>query len=315
MISVCMCTYNGEKYIEEQLESLRNQTLQPDEVIICDDRSGDKTAVLVEEYIHKYHLENTWRLLVNTENRGYPDNFYFGMGLCRGDVIFLADQDDIWHPEKVERTYGVLMEHPGAKVACCKFGLIDGAGEKLHTVMKPTYSGESRRVERISLEQVFYRSEWNGMVLAYRREWYEKRNAKEKYAIPHDMLLAAEAAEEQGFLRLDEELAYHRRHDNNAGGEEHRLGTLLNKRRKLWEIGEYIRFLRAYEEEEVLQTPEGRAVLGQKRCAMQERYDALKSGRILRVVQNAWKNRGMVRPATLVCDVLIARQPGDGDGN
>ena len=69
MISLIMATYNGEKYIVEQMESIRRQTLQPDEVIICDDHSTDKTLTLMQEYVKKYKLN--WSIILNEKNLGY----------------------------------------------------------------------------------------------------------------------------------------------------------------------------------------------------------------------------------------------------
>ena len=92
-ISVAMTTYNGEKYIEKQLESLRLQTRKIDEVIICDDRSKDNTEKVVTDYINKYNLTG-WKFIVNEKNLGFIENFKKSMRLTTGDYIFLADQDD-----------------------------------------------------------------------------------------------------------------------------------------------------------------------------------------------------------------------------
>ncbi len=65
-----MATYNGEKYLIEQLDSLRNQTLSADEVIFCDDCSKDATPSMIREYIMNYHLEDKWRFIQNEKNLG-----------------------------------------------------------------------------------------------------------------------------------------------------------------------------------------------------------------------------------------------------
>lgn len=66
-ISVCMGTYNGENYIEQQLKSLLNQTREPDEVIICDDNSDDKTAEIIRRFIDVNHLQDSWKLYCNNQ--------------------------------------------------------------------------------------------------------------------------------------------------------------------------------------------------------------------------------------------------------
>lgn len=100
-VSVCMGIYNGEKYIEEQLDSILRQTRRAEEVILCDDCSTDRTVEIVRLFIEKHGLGESWRLCCNKENRGYPGNFYYAMSLCAGDVVFLADQDDIWAETKL----------------------------------------------------------------------------------------------------------------------------------------------------------------------------------------------------------------------
>ena len=307
-ISVCMGLYNGERYIKEQLLSILYQTRQPDEVILCDDGSTDRTVELVRDFINNNRLEKKWKLYVNEKNKGYPANFYDAMELCDGDIVFLSDQDDVWAKEKLERMLQGMESHPGAKAVCCKFGLIDAKGEQIHTIMQPAKSKGSGIWKRVTVEDVFYKCEWPGMVVAYRNEWYRSRKERKKLSVPHDFFVCAAAAEEEGFWQLDEELAWHRRHESNAGGEEHRLKKLLNKERKLREIEEYLRILEAFEGEGALKTKRGRKALSEKRISMEGRYEALKSGKIGRVLKNARENWGNVRLAALVCDLMIVRQ-------
>lgn len=306
-ISVCMATYNGEKYIEEQLRCIWEQTLKPDEVVICDDGSSDSTVRLIEEFIDKKHLRGQWKLYRNQENKGYPANFYYACSLCTMEVVFLADQDDIWDAEKIERMSGVLKEKKETEAICCKYGLIDARGQEIHTMLKPTRSRGSGRLRKVSIDDIFYKNEWSGMAVAYRRDWYESWST-EDYAIPHDILICARAAEEGAFLQLDEELVFHRRHDNNAAKEEHRVSRLLKKERKLKEIVEYLRFLNAFYDEKVLITGQGVEALQKKRASLQGRYDALQSGSFCAVIKNAWKNRETVRMATVLCDIVIVKK-------
>lgn len=305
--SVCMGTYNGAAYIEQQMYSILHQTMPPDEVILCDDGSTDGTVELIRGFIGENELQERWRLYCNQENKGYPGNFYYAMGLCGGDIVFLSDQDDIWDERKLAHMLEVFQNHGEAKAVCCKFGLISAQGTDIHTLMRPTKSGETGTIRRVSIADVFYKCEWPGMVVAYRRTWYAG-NVTPEYGIPHDFLVCARAAEEDGFLQLDEELAYHRRHDHNAGGEEHRLARLLNKKRKLQEIEEYIGILNAFRTTRALNTQQGKKALEQKLTYMEGRCQTLKSGKIGRVIGNALGNRKEVRLFTLVCDLVIVKQ-------
>ncbi len=314
--SVCMGIYNGAAYLEAQLESIRGQTKRPDQVVLCDDGSADAGAEIAEAFIDRYGLQGTWKLYRNRERKGYPGNFYHVMGLCDMDVVFLADQDDVWTDKKLETMCKTMEAHPEAKCVCCKFGLIDSEGKDIHSLMQPAVSHGTGEVRNVSIADVFYKCEWPGMVLAYRRAWFQgvarDRKLGEGSRIPHDFLVCALAAEAHGFLQLDSELAYHRRHDSNAGGEEHRLSRLLNRERKLREIETYNSLLDAFREEQVLASEEAAGALEEKRTVMGERYEALRARRITKVAANAWRRRGMVRPATVVCDMILCFGKGPG---
>lgn len=99
-ISVAMCTYNGEKYIEEQLNSIQKQTKKIDEIIICDDGSKDNTVEICERLLSKSNIE--YKININKANLGFARNFYQAIRLCSGDIIFFCDQDDVWKENKVE---------------------------------------------------------------------------------------------------------------------------------------------------------------------------------------------------------------------
>lgn len=307
-ISVCMATYNGAKYIGQQLESILRQGRQPDEVILCDDGSTDETVHIIRKFIENNGLQDTWRLCQNEQNKGYPGNFYYAMGLCSGDIVFLADQDDLWHREKIARMCQVFEERPEAMVVCCKLSLIDAEGADIHSIMAPTRERHKKgkgNLRQVSIEDVFYKYEWPGMVMAYRQEWYQSWPEQGGSGIPHDFLISARAAEKGCFYQMDEILACHRRHDSNAGGEEHRLGRLLQKERKLKEIRDYLQLLQAFSQGAMLQTEAGNAALRTKLSSMQGRYEALRSGRLSQVLRNAGRHWRETRVKTLLCDVFI----------
>lgn len=317
MISVCMATYNGEAYIEKQLCSILFQTCKADEVILCDDGSTDQTVLLIQRFIEKFDLKDEWKLVQNPEKKGYPGNFYYAMSLCRGDYVFLADQDDIWDERKLEHMSRALEEYPDAAVVSCKFGLIDAQGEILHTMLLPVRSKESGKLAKVSLKDVFYKYQWPGMTLAYRNDWYRSRIAQQDkeertaerannaFTLPHDFHLCVKAAEEGKLLQLDEILAWHRRHEKNTGKEEHHVSTLLGRERKLQEIREYLKNLRELESYRILETEEGRKTLQDKRDSMLLREEALDKKSIGKVLRYAMKYRNYARPATVICDLLI----------
>jgi glycosyltransferase involved in cell wall biosynthesis len=119
-ISVALATYNGELYLGEQLGSLERQSLPPAEVVVCDDRSTDRTVSLVEEFARDSRV--AVRLHVNETRLGVADNFLNAASMCRGDAVAFCDQDDVWHEDKLRRCAAafargvVLVAHTSAVV-------------------------------------------------------------------------------------------------------------------------------------------------------------------------------------------------------
>ena len=102
MISIAMATYNGEKYIEAQLASILKQLPEDAEVVLSDDGSTDRTCELALEMARKYNRAESLRIIAGPK-QGVIKNFEHVLGACKGDVIFLADQDDVWMDGKIEK--------------------------------------------------------------------------------------------------------------------------------------------------------------------------------------------------------------------
>lgn len=98
-ISIAMATYNGAKYLQEQLDSFVTQTRQPDELVVCDDGSSDATVEILRHFAAgaPFAVE----IHENEVNLSHAKNFEKALSLCGGDVIFFSDQDEVWFPEKV----------------------------------------------------------------------------------------------------------------------------------------------------------------------------------------------------------------------
>lgn len=131
MISVAMCTYNGTRFLKEQLDSILSQTLPPDEIVICDDCSTDGTAELAKTLLTKW--SGKWQVVENETNLGFRRNFEKAIQLCHGDLIFLSDQDDVWLPKKIEIMTQVLKAHPNIMLAFHDAELVNEKLEKIST--------------------------------------------------------------------------------------------------------------------------------------------------------------------------------------
>ena len=101
-----MCTFDGADYVRAQLDSIAAQSQPPEEIVVCDDRSNDDTAQIVRDFAASANFPV--RIEINERRLGPLANFGKAIGLCRGDVVFLSDQDDIWKPHKMARMLELL---------------------------------------------------------------------------------------------------------------------------------------------------------------------------------------------------------------
>jgi hypothetical protein len=121
--SVAMCTYNGARFVGEQLASVAAQTREPDELVVCDDRSTDATTDIVKAFAASAPFPV--RLHVNERNLGSTKNFERAIGLCGGDLIALADQDDVWLPGKLARMEEAFSRSPAVGLVFCDAEVVD----------------------------------------------------------------------------------------------------------------------------------------------------------------------------------------------
>jgi glycosyltransferase involved in cell wall biosynthesis len=122
-ISIAICTYNGETYLQEQLNSYAAQTRLPDEVVVCDDCSSDKTVKIIRDFAERAPFPV--RLYANETNLRSTKNFEKAISLCEGDIIFLSDQDDVWHKNKLEKFTAAFETDEQVGLVFCDGELVD----------------------------------------------------------------------------------------------------------------------------------------------------------------------------------------------
>src|SRR5271165_1756949 len=108
LVSIALCTYNGAGFIAEQLDTLITQTYAPIEIIAVDDSSTDETFNILMAYAAKYSQIKIYK---NENNIGFAANFERAATLCDGELIALCDQDDLWHPQKIELQVNALKDN------------------------------------------------------------------------------------------------------------------------------------------------------------------------------------------------------------
>lgn len=224
-VSVALATYNGQEYILEQLDSLRKQTVLPDEVIICDDCSTDNTYSIIREYIKNYTLTK-WKVVRNSYNIGYIQNFKRSLSMTSGDIIYLCDQDDIWCSNKIAMMNYILCHNDNIKLLGTAVELID---DKTRKISKNKF--ESKKIQSVNFFQIHEENFSQGCTMAIRREIVDKYiNTSVFDNIPHDWALSIIASCENGVFYLPNPLVCYRLHNNNTIGLNKQTGIFHNKK-------------------------------------------------------------------------------------
>lgn len=248
-----MATYNGEKYIEKQLDSIRTQTRIVDEVIICDDRSTDGTVSMIQRYIQKYKLSN-WSIFINEQNKGFIGNFFGALKKVTGDVIFLSDQDDEWYKDKVEKMTNLIRQNKNIQALNSAVCLIDGEGRKKEVIAKKGYCNANilhkavKENELICMDVPFLiKSNVSPgctmcITKALKEEFlkYEKLCVTSKF--PHDWFLNTLAGIKKGSYFYNVPLIKYRIHEENTIGidtDTQEAGKINSTREQRQQIGEF----------------------------------------------------------------------------
>lgn len=228
-ISVAMTTYNGEKYIKEQLNSVLNQLRRPDEVIITDDMSDDGTVEIIRSFIDGHRLTD-WKLIINEERLGFKKNFKKAISLTSGDIIFLCDQDDVWCEDKTESLLSLFSKNDRLLAVSSAFTVTDGNGDSAEDANTENNHGlictkVTRLLQRIDLKTVMRCNISPGCTSAYRRCVAEKYLATTDGTLPHDYELNLIAAAENGLYFYNAPLIKYRIHGGNTLGLSHKKQT------------------------------------------------------------------------------------------
>ena len=202
MLSVCLATYNGEKYIKEQVGSILMQLGLDDEIIISDDGSQDNTLEVVSSFSDKRIV-----LLHNQGRHGFVGNFENALNHAKGDIIFLADQDDIWKPNKVKVIKEQLQQFD---LVVHDAEMIDGEGRSLE---KTYYSTMHHKKDFISN---LWKTRWLGCCMAFRREVLEACLPFPHHIVAHDYWIGMLGMLKFHYCFIDDILICYRRHGNNT---------------------------------------------------------------------------------------------------
>ncbi len=218
-ISIALCTYNGAAYLKEQLDSIASQSRLPDEMIVRDDHSTDNTVEIIRSFIRNapfpVHFE------INLSNLGFCRNFETAIQQCGGDIIFLSDQDDVWHKDKIRNMLSYLKQFPDAGGVFCNAVVTDHLLHPKGFTAWDTIGFNARKQEQFrkgkAFEQLIRRNMATGATLAFRASF-------KKLILPipdswvHDGWIALLIAAVSGMGIISEPLLYYRQHGDNQIG-------------------------------------------------------------------------------------------------
>lgn len=213
MFSIAMTTYNGEKFLREQLDSILAQSVSDFELVVCDDCSSDSTWAILQEYEKK---DARIKTVHNERNLGFVKNFEKAVSCCKGDYIALADQDDIWKSNHLE----ILLRNMGTASASVGNALImDTSGSISNELLsdRDRYFVDGSNADRL-FRILFYGNPFQGTSALYRRELFS-------YVFPipenidyHDAWFAAFACCLGGLNYTFDAVTNYRLHGKNASG-------------------------------------------------------------------------------------------------
>lgn len=203
-ISVAMATYNGQRYLREQLNTIIQQLEHDDEIIICDDGSIDNTINIIEEYM----LQDSRIRLFKNKRKGVVLNFQDAISKCSKEIIMLCDQDDIWEKNKVKVIKDTFSKYKENLVLHNAKNFYDNSKSNLNDDLIPNM--------RHGVINNLLKSSYWGCCMAFRRELLKHALPFPKNVIAHDQWigLVAESRKEARFI--NEYLIKHRVHDSNV---------------------------------------------------------------------------------------------------
>lgn len=204
MVSVCIATYNGEKYIEAQIKSILDQLNQDDEIIISDDSSTDKTLDIIRNLFDP-------RIKIFKDNTFHSPTFNFENALkqAKGEIIFLADQDDIWFPDRVSKAVMALKTSNIDCVICNRIIIDHNGNSNGEPIIQNDFT-------KIPFWKVLYHNPYIGCCMAFNRALLDKALPFPKNLPMHDLWigLLAHKNKRSGFIPTP--LIGYRRHGNNV---------------------------------------------------------------------------------------------------
>lgn len=236
--AVVLSTYNGSKYIVEQVDSILKQSMPVDKIYIFDDKSTDGT---VEVLTKRYRNDNKIEIKENKENKGWKRNFIEAIKIVNADFIFIADQDDIWMPDKVEKMINVIFNHPEINLLASNYELYfseKSTDEKIAEDNRLVKDGKLMKYEQVPFS--FYVRQ-PGCTYLIRKSYFDNYWDVWNPDMPHDSFLWKIALFGNSLYSLNQPLIRWRRHASNESNR-----SKITKKARIEEVRSNYNFMEKF---------------------------------------------------------------------
>ena len=214
--AVVLSLYNGSQFIIEQLNSLKNQSKEIDELLIVDDCSSDNSYEICNSFIENNKLSN-WKICKNDKNMGYAYNFIMNSYNLSADIVFFCDQDDIWDFEKVKLISEKFEEYTDALLICSDMDTFLSGNNKKNFSRKYMRSMiNDNSVEKLKLSLNNFKLNRSGCTMAARRDFLISISKQWIKSWPHDDMVWKYALLQDGLYLYHRKLINRRLHGNNT---------------------------------------------------------------------------------------------------
>lgn len=214
MISIAMTTYNGAKYLGEQIDSILNQTIQDFELVVCDDCSSDGTLNILYSYTAN---DPRIKIYQNEHNIGFKKNFERAMRLCSGEFVALCDQDDIWSKDHLEVLLNMMN---GCALACGNAVIVDQNGDNTGYTLQDQQVLRKIPSDNLSMAYtiVYFRNPFQGASMMMKKDFLEIVLPIPSDVKYHDVWIATLACFSGGIKYSSQIINYYRMHGDNVTG-------------------------------------------------------------------------------------------------
>ena len=229
-ISIVMSVYNGAEHLSMQLDSIVNQTRKADEIIVIDDNSSDNSYEIINTFKEQYKTIE-WIIIKNEKNLGWRRNFFTGINMASGDIVFPCDQDDIWKINKLERMGNVMLSNSNISVLTSNYCAF--YENRQSRIIGPNRNNGF--IIKNKINSHFLDVPFPGCTFCLRSSFIKRISSQWEENYPHDAFYWRYSLIEENCYSLNEDLIYWRKHADSTFSVESKRNKNRQQKIKMFE--------------------------------------------------------------------------------